>query len=65
MNSRRPTDAQNLKVKSTIDASLGIEPVVSAFNRIDRPAWLIHRLIECGTLGQIYAGWNVGKSALA
>ncbi len=42
-----------------------IEPITSAINRIDRPDWLIHKFIEIGSLGQIYSGWNVGKSALA
>ncbi|HJL52434.1 MAG TPA: AAA family ATPase [Arenicellales bacterium] len=46
-------------------ASNVIESVSLGLSRIDRPHWVIHRLIECGTLGQIFSDWNVGKSALA
>ncbi len=42
-----------------------IESVASTLDDFEKPEWLIKRLIECRTLGQIYAGWNVGKSALA
>ena len=46
-------------------ASNVIESVSLGLSRIDHSNWVIHRLIECGTLGQIFSDWNVGKSALA
>ncbi len=48
-----------------IDPLEVIESVASTLDNFEKPEWLIKRLIECRTLGQIYAGWNVGKSALA
>ena len=42
-----------------------IESVASTLNHFEQPEWLIKRLVECRTLGQIFSDWNVGKSALA
>ena len=55
----------NRALPNRIDPLEIIEPVASTLNDFEAPQWLIKRMIECGTLGQIYAGWNVGKSALA
>ena len=48
-----------------IDPLEVIESFASTLDNFEKPEWLIKRLIVCRTLGQIYAGWNVGKSALA
>ena len=42
-----------------------IEPVAHALENLTAPDWLIKWLIESSTIGQIFAGSNVGKSALA
>ena len=61
-----PTDSLiNRALPNRIDPLEIIEPVASTLSDFEAPQWLIKRMIECGTLGQIYAGWNVGKSALA
>ena len=48
-----------------IDPLEVIESVAPTLDVVEKPEWLIKRLIERQTLGQIYSGWNVGKSALA
>ena len=48
-----------------IDPLEVIESVASTLDDFEESQWLIKRMIECGTLGQIFSGWNVGKSALA
>ena len=52
------------------DARLSAEPqfvqqVAWKLDNVHAPEWLIKWLVERGTVGQIYAGWNIGKSALA
>ena len=42
-----------------------IQSIQECFNSIEETEWIVHRLIERNTLGQIYSDWNVGKSALA
>ena len=42
-----------------------VQSIQDSFDCIEDPEWIIHRLIERNTLGQIYSDWNVGKSALA
>ena len=48
-----------------IDPLEVIESVASTLDDFEESQWLIKRMIECGTLGQIFSGWNVGQSALA
>ena len=42
-----------------------IEQIAAHLDNVSAPDWLVKWLIERDTLGQIYAGWNVGKSVLA
>jgi len=42
-----------------------VRQVAASLDNVTAPDWLVKWLIERDTLGQIYAGWNVGKSALA
>ena len=55
----------NRALPNTIDPLEVIESVASTLDDFEESQWLIKRMIECGTLGQIFSGWNVGKSTLA
>ncbi len=59
-----------MTISSMAEARLSAEPqmvrqVAVQLDHIRAPDWLVKWLIEQDTLGQIYAGWNVGKSVLA
>lgn len=58
-------DIPKTQTASQVMDESAIESVQDCFSCIQTPDWIVHRLIERSTLGQIYSDWNVGKSALA